>query len=66
MNFGIASDEEIHTAFEAGEGAVRDLFHELASQIAELARQLAKQGQVLQAVQAQQAKNSRNSSKPPK
>jgi transposase len=65
MNFRIASDEEIHTAFEAGEAAVRDLFHELASQIAELARQLAKQGQALQAVQAQQAKNSRNSSKPP-
>jgi len=65
MNFRIASDEEIHTAFETGEAAVRALFYELASQIEELARQLAQQGQALQALQAQQAKNSRNSSKPP-
>jgi len=35
MNFRIASDEEIHTAFETGEAAVRALFHELASQIEE-------------------------------
>ena len=65
MNFRIASDEEIHTAFESGEAAVRALFHELAGQIEALARQLAKQGQALQELQAQQAKNSRNSSKPP-
>jgi len=64
MNFRIASDEEIHTAFATGEEAVRALFHELANQVEELARQLAKQGQVLQELQAQQAKNSRNSSKP--
>jgi hypothetical protein len=62
MNFRIASDEEIHTAFETGEAAVRALFHELAGQIEELARQLAQHGQALQALQAQQAKNSRNSS----
>lgn len=65
MNLRIASDEEIQTAFETGEAAVRALFHELASQIEELARHLAAQGQALQALQAQQAKNSRNSSKPP-
>lgn len=65
MNFRIASDEEIHRAFETGEVAVRALFHALASQVEALARQLAQQGQALQALQAQQAKNSRNSSKPP-
>jgi transposase len=65
MHFRIASDEEIHTAFETGEAAVRALFHALAGQIAALAQQLAQQGQALQALQAQQAKNSRNSSKPP-
>jgi transposase len=41
------------------------LFHEVATQVAELAQQLAKQGEVLQALQARLAKTSRNSSKPP-
>jgi hypothetical protein len=49
MNLRIASDEEIHTAFATGEAAVRALFHELASQRAALAQQLATQGQALQA-----------------
>ena len=41
------------------------LFHEVATQVAELAQQLAQQGAVLQELQARLAKTSRNSSKPP-
>ena len=44
---------------------VRDLFHDLASQLEELAKQVAKQAEALTALQARQAKNSHNSSKPP-
>jgi transposase len=65
MNFHIPTDEEIHTAFEKGESAVMALFHDVARQMAELAQQLAKQGEALQALQARLAKDSRNSSKPP-
>lgn len=65
MNFHMPSDEAIHTAFEQGEASVMALFHEVASQVTELAQQLAKQGEVLQALQARLAKSSRNSSKPP-
>ena len=65
MNFRIPTDEEIHTAFETGEAAVIDLFHDVVEQMSELARQLAKQGEALQALQARLSKNSRNSSKPP-
>ena len=48
MNFRTPTDEEIHTAFEQGERAIRALFHDVATQVAELARQLAQQGKVLQ------------------
>ena len=48
MNFHTPTDEEIHTAFEHGERAIRALFHDVATQMAELAQQLAKQGEVLQ------------------
>jgi transposase len=65
MNFRTPTDEEIHTAFERGEEAIRALFHEMAVQMAELARQLAKQGEVLHELQARLAKTSRNSSNPP-
>ena len=65
MNFRTPTDEEIHTAFEQGEAAVRDLVHEMARQMEEIARELAKQGEALQALQARLAKDSRNSSKPP-
>jgi transposase len=65
MNFRIPTDQDIHTAFEQGEVAVRALVHALATQIEELAQQLAKQGEALQALQARLAQNSRNSSKPP-
>ena len=65
MNFRTPTDEEIHTAFEQGEAAIRDLVHAMARQIEELAQQLAKQGEALQALQARLAKDSRNSSKPP-
>ena len=65
MNFRTPTDQDIHTAFEQGESAVRSLVHELGKQIEELAHQLAKQGEALQALQARLAKNSRNSSKPP-
>jgi hypothetical protein len=48
MNFRIPTDEAIHTAFAKGEAAVMELFHHVADQMAELARQLAKQGEALQ------------------
>ena len=54
MNFRTPTDEEIHTAFGQGETAVRDLVHEMARQMKELAQQLAKQGEALQALQASQ------------
>ena len=65
MNFRTPTDQDIHTAFEQGESAVRSLVHALGKQIEELAHQLAKQGEALQELQARLAKNSRNSSKPP-
>src|SRR5437867_6099168 len=65
MNFRTPTDKEIHTAFEQGEAAVMVLFHEVATQVAELAQQLAKQSAVLHELQARLAKSSRNSSKPP-
>ena len=42
-----------------------ELFHNVADQMAELARQLAKQGEALQALQTRRAEHSGNSSKPP-
>mgnify|MGYP003624024028 CR=1 FL=1 len=65
MNFRMPTNEDIHMAFEQGEAAVMALFHEVVTQVAELAQQLAKQGEVLQALQARLAKTSHNSSKPP-
>jgi transposase len=65
MNFRMPTNEDIHTAFEQGEAAVMALFHKMAIEMAALAHQLAKQGEVLQALQARLAKSSRNSSKPP-
>lgn len=65
MNFRMPTDDEIHTAFEQGEAVVMALFHEVATQVAALAQQLAQQGAVLQELQARLAKSSRNSSQPP-
>src|SRR5437764_8998014 len=65
MNFRMPTNEEIHTAFEQGEAAVMALFHAVATQVAALAQQLAKPGEVLQELQARLAKSSRNSSQPP-
>ena len=65
MNFRMPTNKDIHTAFEQGEAAVMALFHEVATQVAELAQQLAKQGEVLQEVQARLTQTSRTSSKPP-
>jgi transposase len=65
MNFRIPTDEAIHTAFEQGEAAIRELFHHVADQMTELARPLATQGAALQALQARLTKNSGNSSQPP-
>lgn len=65
MNFRTPTDEEIHTAFEQGEAAVMALVHEVTTQVAALAQQLVKQGDMLQELQARLAKSSRNSSKPP-
>jgi transposase len=65
MNVRMPTNEDIHTAFAQGEAAVMVLFHEMAIEVAELAQQLVKQGEVLQELQARLAKSSRNSSKPP-
>jgi len=65
MNFHLPTDEEIHTAFEQGEAAVMAVFHAVATQVAALAQQMAKQGAVLQELQARLAKSSSNSGKPP-
>jgi transposase len=65
MNVRMPTNEDIHTAFEQGEAAVMALCHAMAIEVAELAQQLAKQGEVLQELQARLAKSSRNSSKPP-
>src|SRR5712664_1162324 len=65
MNFRMPTDDAIHTAFEKGEAAIMELFHNVADQMTALAQQLAKQGEVLQELQARLAKSSRNSSKPP-
>jgi transposase len=65
MNLHVPTDEEIHTAFAQGEAAVMALFHAVATQVAALAQQLAKQGAVLQELQARLAKSSANSGKPP-
>jgi len=65
MNFRMPTDDAIHTAFEKGEAAIRELFHNVADQMTALAQQLAKQGEVLHELQARLAKSSRNSSQPP-
>lgn len=65
MNFRTPTDEAIHAAFEQGEGAIRALFHAVAVQMAELARHVVEQGELLQALQARLAKTSRNSGNPP-
>src|SRR5438093_10144766 len=65
MNFRMQTDDAIHVAFEQGEAAIMELFHNVADQMTALAQQLAKQGEVLQELQARMAKSSRNSSKPP-
>ena len=65
MNFRTPTDQDSHTAFAQGEAAVRDLVHAVANQIAELAQQLAKQGEALHALPARLAKNSHNRSTPP-
>ena len=65
MNFRMPTDDAIHTAFEKGEAAIMELFHNVADQMTALAQQLAKQGEVLHELQARLAKSSRNSSKPP-
>jgi hypothetical protein len=49
MNFRMPTDDAIHTAFEKGEVAIMELFHNVADQMTALARQLAKQGEALQA-----------------
>ena len=65
MNIRMPTNEDIHTACAQGEAAVMALFHEVATQVAELAQQWAKQGEVLQEVQARLTKTSRHSRKPP-
>ena len=65
MNLRMPTHEDIHTAYAQGEAAVMALFHAVATQVAELAQQLAQHGAVLQELQGRLAKTSRNSSKPP-
>ena len=65
MNIRMPTREEIHAAFEQGEGAVVGLFVGVGKQLEELAGQLEKQAAAVKELQARLAKNSRNSSKPP-
>src|SRR6266436_7037012 len=65
MNFRTPTNQDIHTAFEQGEAAVRDLVYALATQIEVLVQHVTKQGETLQALKGRLAKTSRNSSKPP-
>jgi hypothetical protein len=65
MNFRTPTDHDIHTAFEPGEVAVRDLVYALATRIEALGQLVTQQGEALHALQARLAKYSRNSSKPP-
>jgi transposase len=65
MNLQLPTDDDICAAFEQGQAAILDLFHEVSRQMQELAQQMAQQAEALQALQARQAKDSRNSSKPP-
>jgi transposase len=65
MNFRMPTDDAMHTAFEKGEAALRELFHHVADQMTALAQPWAKQGDVRQELQARLAQSSRNSSQPP-
>lgn len=65
MNVRTPTEQDIHTAFEQGETAVKDVIHALAKQIEELVQIVTTQGEALQALQARLAKNSQTSSKPP-
>jgi transposase len=65
MNLQLPTDDEICAAFEQGQAAILDLFHDISRQMQELAQQMAQQAEALQALQARQAKDSRNSGKPP-
>src|SRR4029453_18486418 len=65
MSFRTPTDQDIHTAFEQGEAAVRDLVDALATQIEALVQLVTQQGETLQALQARRAKDSGTSSKPP-
>ena len=65
MNFQLPTDDKICVAFEKGQAAILDLFHDVSRQMQEIAQQLAKQGDLLQELHARLAKSSRNSSKPP-
>jgi transposase len=65
MNIQIPSHEEIQAAFKRGEADVIALFDKVSQQIVELAKQLAKQAEIIKELQAKAAKNSRNSGKPP-
>ncbi len=65
MNVQLPTDDAICAAFEKGQAAILDLFHDVSRQVQELAQQLAKQSDLLQELQARLGKNSGNSSKPP-
>jgi transposase len=65
MNFRTPTEQDIHTALEQGEAAVRELVYALATQLEVLVPHMTKQGEALQALQARLAKHRRNSSKPP-
>jgi hypothetical protein len=49
MNFRTPTDQDIHTAFEQGEVAVRALVYALATQIEALVQLVTQQGEALQA-----------------
>jgi hypothetical protein len=62
MNIQIPNHKEIKKAFSQGEDAVVILFENLGAQLIELALQLQKQSDIIQALEAKLSKNSKNSS----
>jgi hypothetical protein len=49
MNLQFPTDDEICVAFEKGQAAILDLFHDVSRQLQELAQQMAKQAEALHA-----------------
>jgi transposase len=65
MNLQFPTRDEIHRAFQEGEGAIMELFARVEQPVQALAEQVEAQTAALKAVQARLGKTSATSSKPP-